>query len=47
MGLVDECTRKEEDKAEIEIRLERAVKSIIQNTTYELMGESYNMERKL
>ncbi len=47
MGLIDECTRKEDDKAEIEQKLERAVRQIISNTTFELMGEPYAMERKL
>ena len=47
MGLIEESTKKEEDKAEIEQRLEKAVKQIINTTTLELMGESCNMERKL
>ena len=47
MGLIDECTRKEEDKSEIEQKLERAVRLIISNTTMELMGEPFAMERKL
>jgi hypothetical protein len=47
MGLIEECTRKEDDKAEIEQKLERAVRQIITTTTIELMGEPFNMERKL
>jgi len=41
MGLVEECTKKEEDKADIESRLESAVRNIIDSTTMELMGEPY------
>ncbi len=47
MGLVDEVTRKEDDKADIEGRLEQAVKNIIDRTTFELIGEPYGMERRL
>ena len=39
MGLVEECNRKEEDKYEIEGKLEDIFKNIIYSTTIELMGE--------
>jgi hypothetical protein len=41
LGLIDDCTRKEEDKSEIEGKLEKAVKNIINTTTMELIGDSY------
>ena len=47
MGIVEEATKKEDDKAEIEQRLEQAVRNIIDKTTNELMGEPYGMERRL
>ncbi len=47
MGIVEDATKKEEDKAEIESRLELAVRNIIENTTYELIDEPYGMERRL
>jgi len=47
LGLIDDCTRKEEDKSDIESKLEKAVKNIINTTTNELIGDSYQMERKL
>ncbi|CDW72990.1 leucine rich repeat family protein [Stylonychia lemnae] len=47
LGLIDDCTRKEEDKSDIDSKLEKVVKNIINTTTMELIGDSYQMERKL
>lgn len=47
MGMIEECTKKEDDKADLESKLEVAVRNIIDSTTSELMGEPYQMERKL
>jgi hypothetical protein len=47
MGLVDECIKKEAEKAEIEARLERAVKQIVYTTTAELLGENEDPEEIL
>ena len=38
MGLIEECTKYEDEKAEIEAKLEEAVRNVIYSTTYELMG---------
>lgn len=38
MGMIEECTKREDDKAEIEVKLEQAVRNIIHATTVELMG---------
>lgn len=38
VGLVEDCTKREEDKADLEGKLEKVVKQIIQSTTLELMG---------
>ena len=37
MGLIEDAVKFEEDKVEIENKLEVAVKNIINSTTYELM----------
>lgn len=39
MEMVEECTKREGDKAEIEKELEQAVRAIILSTTAELLGD--------
>jgi len=47
-GLLEECTRKEDERGELDRKLEMAVKQIIQTTTQELMGNDHElMEKKL
>jgi hypothetical protein len=47
MGLVDDCVRRESEKAEIEIRLEQALRQIVFTTTAELLGDNEDPEEIL
>lgn len=47
MGLVDDCVRRESEKAEIEIRLEQALRQIVFITTAELLGDNEDPEEIL
>ncbi len=47
LGVVEECTRREQDKAEAELQLEKAVKKIIETTAWELLGEEEDPEEIL
>ena len=47
MSLVDDCVRKESEKAEMEIRLEQALKQIVYTTTAELLGDNEDPEEIL
>lgn len=44
MGLVDECVKRESEKAQIEARLEQAIRHIVYTTTAELIGEHEDPE---
>jgi len=47
-GIVEECTKKEDERDELDKKLELAVKNIIYQTTVELMGgDADQMEKKL
>jgi hypothetical protein len=47
MGIIEECNKKEDDKFEIDGKLENIFKNIIYATTIELMGEPISMEKKM
>jgi hypothetical protein len=47
MGLADDCVRRESEKAEIEIRLEQALRQIVFTTTAELLGDNEDPEEIL
>lgn len=47
MGLVDECIRRESERAQIEARLELAVRQIVYTTTAELLGDNEDPEEIL
>ncbi len=47
MGLVDECIKREFEKAQIEARLEQAVRQIVFTTTAELLGDNDDPEEIL
>ena len=44
MDLVEECTKREIEKAEALIRLEQTIKDIIYSTTAELLGDNEDPE---
>ena len=44
MGLVDDCVRRESEKAEMEVRLEQALRQIVYTTTAELIGDNEDPE---
>lgn len=44
MDLVEECTKREIEKAEALIRLEQTIKDIIDSTTAELLGDNEDPE---
>jgi len=47
VGLVEEAIKKEEDKAELDERLEEAVMEIVKVTAAELSEEAGNLEKKM
>ena len=47
MGVIDEVNRKEQEKLEAEVQLERAVKRIIETTAMELLCEEEDPEEIL
>ena len=44
---MEEGIKKEEEKNNLELKLEEAFKKVIMNTTIELMGESLVIEKKM
>ena len=44
MDLVEECTKREIEKAEALIRLEQTIKDIVYSTTAELLGDNEDPE---
>jgi len=47
MGVIEEVNRKEQEKIEAEIQLERVVKHIIESTAMELLGDEEDPEEIL
>jgi hypothetical protein len=47
MGMIEECTKREQDKYEIERHLEKAIRGIIYSTTAELLGDNEDPEETL
>ena len=47
MGIIEECTKKDENKFDIDSQLEEAFKNIIYSTTIELLGEPNGLEKKM
>lgn len=45
--MIEECTKREQDKLEIEAQLERAVRQIIYSTTSELLTDAHDPEEIL
>ena len=47
IGMIEECTRREQEKREIERELERAIRHIVLSTTTELLGDNEDPEETL
>jgi hypothetical protein len=46
-GMIEDCIKREADKIDIELQLEKAVKQIIFSTTVELLGDIEDPEDTL
>lgn len=47
MGVMEDCNKKDEERYEIDSKLEEAFKDIIYTTTMELLGEPGCLEKKM